>query len=54
MMTVAELQAFMAREYGQAAADFSVERADEAGLCLRLKVAERHLRPGGRAMHESG
>ena len=48
MMTVAELQAFLAREYGQAAGDFTVERADEAGLCLRLKVAERHLRPGGR------
>ena len=47
MMTVAELQAFLAREYGQAAGDFTVERVDVAGLCLRLKVAERHLRPGG-------
>jgi uncharacterized protein (TIGR00369 family) len=41
------LEAFLARDFGQVAADFSVERADAAGLCLRLRVAERHLRPGG-------
>jgi uncharacterized protein (TIGR00369 family) len=46
-MTAAELQAFLARDFGQVAADFAVERADAAGLCLRLKVEERHLRPGG-------
>lgn len=46
-MTAAELQAFLARDFGQVAADFAVERADAAGLCLRLKVEDRHLRPGG-------
>ena len=46
-MSAAELQAFLARDFGQVAADFTVERADAAGLCLRLRVAERHLRPGG-------
>ena len=29
------------------AADFAVDRADESGVTLRLRVAERHLRPGG-------
>jgi len=46
-MTAAELQAFLARDFGQVAADFVVECADDAGLELRLRVAERHLRPGG-------
>jgi uncharacterized protein (TIGR00369 family) len=41
------LTAFLARDFGQVAADFTVERADAAGLCLRLRVEERHLRPGG-------
>lgn len=41
------LMAFLARDFGQVAADFTVERVDAAGLCLRLRVAERHLRPGG-------
>ncbi len=46
-MTAEELQAFLARDFGQVAADFRVERADAAGLCLRLRVEGRHLRPGG-------
>lgn len=46
-MTAAELQAFLARDFGQVAQDFLVERSDAAGLCLRLKADERHLRPGG-------
>lgn len=41
------LSAFLARDFGQVAADFTVERVDAAGLCLRLRVTERHLRPGG-------
>lgn len=41
------LTAFLARDFGQVAADFTVERADAAGVTLRLRVAERHLRPGG-------
>lgn len=46
-MDRAALEAFLARDFGQVAADFAVERADAAGITLRLKVAERHLRPGG-------
>ena len=47
MMDRDALEAFLARDFGQVAADLSVERADAAGLCLRLRVEERHLRPGG-------
>lgn len=41
------LAAFLQRDFGQVADDFAVERTDETGVCLRLRVAERHLRPGG-------
>lgn len=41
------LTAFLARDFGQVAGEFTVERADAAGVTLRLNVAERHLRPGG-------
>lgn len=46
-MTADELQAFLVRDFGQVAADFTVDEAHPDGLRLRLKVAERHLRPGG-------
>lgn len=46
-MDAAALQAFLAQDFGQVAADFAVERADAAGVVLRMRVAERHLRPGG-------
>jgi uncharacterized protein (TIGR00369 family) len=46
-MTAAELEAFLARDFGQVADDFRVERADPDGVRLRLKVQDRHLRPGG-------
>jgi uncharacterized protein (TIGR00369 family) len=46
-MDSAALQAFLTRDFGQVAEDFAVERADDAGVALRLRVAERHLRPGG-------
>ena len=41
------LAAFLEQEFGQVAADFAVDRADAGGVVLRLKVAARHLRPGG-------
>lgn len=41
------LMAFLLRDFGQVADDFSVDHVDESVLTLRLKVAERHLRPGG-------
>ena len=46
-MDRAALEAFLARDFGQVAEDFAVERADAAGVTLRLRVAGRHLRPGG-------
>ena len=46
-MDRAALTAFLLRDFGQVAADFAVERADTAGVTLRLIAAERHLRPGG-------
>lgn len=46
-MDAAALQDFLAQDFGQVAADFVVERADAAGVSLRMRVAERHLRPGG-------
>ena len=47
VMDRAALAAFLVRDFGQVSADFAVDRADEAGVTLRLLVAERHLRPGG-------
>lgn len=46
-MTAAELQTFLARDFGQVAEQFTVDRSDAEGLTLRLKVREAHLRPGG-------
>jgi len=46
-MTAEELQGFLAREFGQVAADFTVEQVTDSGLTLRLRVEDRHLRPGG-------
>jgi uncharacterized protein (TIGR00369 family) len=47
VMDAAALQAFLVQDFGQVAEDFTVERADAAGVTLRLRVAARHLRPGG-------
>lgn len=47
LMDRAALVAFLASDFGQVAADFAVERADEGGVTLRLLAQERHLRPGG-------
>ena len=46
-MDAGALEVFLREEFGQVAADFAVERVDAGGVVLRLKVAERHLRPGG-------
>jgi uncharacterized protein (TIGR00369 family) len=46
-MDEAALQAFLAAEFPQVAEDFAVERLTPEGVVMRLKVAERHLRPGG-------
>ncbi|WP_374428817.1 PaaI family thioesterase [Tabrizicola sp.] len=46
-MDAGALEVFLQEEFGQVAADFAVDRVDAGGVVLRLKVAERHLRPGG-------
>ncbi len=46
-MDRAALAAFLARDFGQVADDFAIEAAEEAGLVLRLRASDRHLRPGG-------
>ncbi len=46
-MDAAALEAFMAREFPQVAADFAVEAVRAEGVTVRLRVSERHLRPGG-------
>ena len=46
-MTATELEHFLAREFPQVAADFAVEEVRADGCRVRLKVADRHLRPGG-------
>lgn len=46
-MTVDELQAFLGREFPQVAEDFLVEEVTPEGIRVRLRVADRHLRPGG-------
>lgn len=46
-MTAGELQTFMEREFPQVAEDFAIDRLAPMEIDLRLKVAERHLRPGG-------
>lgn len=45
-MDVASLEAFIAEAFPQVADDFAIESAGEE-LVVRMKIAERHLRPGG-------
>lgn len=47
VMDKAALTAFLARDFAQVAGEFAVETAEQAGLTLRLRVAQHHLRPGG-------
>ena len=47
IMDVAALTAFLASDFSEVADDFVVERADASGIDLRLRVASRHIRPGG-------
>ncbi|MCL7465763.1 PaaI family thioesterase [Phaeovulum sp. NW3] len=46
-MDIAALSDFLAREFPQVADDFVIEGLTDDGVTVRLKVAERHLRPGG-------
>lgn len=47
MMDAAALTAFLARDFAQVADDFAIEAVTDTELRLRLRVAARHLRPGG-------
>ena len=46
-MDVAALTRFLDEVFPQVAADFVIEDLAEKRLTVRLKVADRHLRPGG-------
>lgn len=46
-MDAGALEAFLRDEFGQVAEEFAVQRADAEGVTLRLRVAGKHLRPGG-------
>jgi acyl-coenzyme A thioesterase PaaI-like protein len=47
VMTEAELADFVRREFPQVKDEFSVDRLTPAGLILRRRVGDAHLRPGG-------
>jgi uncharacterized protein (TIGR00369 family) len=47
VMTAEDLTAFLEREFPQVHKDFLVEEVAPMRLRVRLKVEERHLRPGG-------
>ena len=46
-MDIPTLTEFLAREFPQVAADFHIDVLEPERIVVRLKVAERHLRPGG-------
>jgi uncharacterized protein (TIGR00369 family) len=46
-MTAEGLMAYLEEVFPQVRSDFAVDRLAEMEIDLRLKVAERHLRPGG-------
>ncbi|WP_298433299.1 PaaI family thioesterase [uncultured Jannaschia sp.] len=46
-MDAAALEAFLRSDFPQVCDEFGIERVDEDGLTVRLRVADRHLRPGG-------
>ncbi len=46
-MTAADLTAFLAAEFPQVAGDFAIEALERDSIAVRLRVADRHLRPGG-------
>lgn len=46
-MSEAEVAVFLAREYPQVRGEYVVEALTAEGIELRLRVGEKHLRPGG-------
>lgn len=47
MLDIPELEDFVAREFPQLGDDFVIESLAKSGARVRLRVTERHLRPGG-------
>lgn len=47
ILTETDLSRFLDEVFPQAKDDFAVERLTDEGIVLRMKVSERHLRPGG-------
>lgn len=47
VMTIPEIEAFLARDFPQVGGEFGVEELTDDGIIVRLRVADRHLRPGG-------
>lgn len=46
ILSEADLTEFLHTTFPQVSEDFAVERLTDDGIILRLKVGERHLRPG--------
>jgi len=46
-MSAQDLDDFMRAEFPQVADDFAIEEVGERHIRVRLRVGERHLRPGG-------
>ncbi len=46
-MDIPALGAFIDREFPQVAGDFAIEALTDEGLTIRLRTADKHLRPGG-------
>lgn len=46
-MTREDLERFLAEDFPQVAGDFAIEAMGWREMTVRLKSAERHLRPGG-------
>lgn len=47
VMSTAEVQAFMEREFPQVSGDYTVDAVGPMSARLRLVPGDRHLRPGG-------
>lgn len=47
VMNKSELAEFLKDQFPQVQSEFEIETVQEMGITVRLKVAERHLRPGG-------
>ena len=46
-MTINELSTFMEEAFPQVKDDFVIEDLQDTEITVRLKVTEKHLRPGG-------